>query len=107
MSRRLLQERRGVTTGGIRILWQHYDRTSRKAAYYEFTLTCGTWSMESEPDYKRKWTYERAAGFAAGLDYVVGLGCDGAAALVDTVARNAPTEDQGNVVQLFRKPRSD
>lgn len=100
--RRVLLERRGVTTSGLRILWRHYARHGDEGECYEFTITCGAWEIDNEPDYDRRWTYERAAGLAVGLEYVAGLGPEGAAILAATLRRNAPYEEETNVVPLFR-----
>ena len=104
----ILRERRGHTVNGLRIEWRHVAGSADSREYMQGAIRCGAWEWEFENDYNLVWTWDRMTGLAAGLDYIAGMGPDGAAALAATILRNmepAANDPTDNVIQLRpRKP---
>lgn len=98
--------RRGTTVNGIKIEWRRHPRTNDVAEHVTWSISCGAWAWESEPDFDRVWTWDRVAGLATGLAHIADMGPDGAAALAATLLRNMePASDEAydNVIPLRRK----
>lgn len=98
MDDRIVEERTGTTSRGLRIRWWRH-KPADAPEYVTWSIEAGAWGWESEDCDPSVWTWPTVKGLGACLDYLAARDPSEAAALVATIRRNLPTPP-GNVVQL-------